>query len=91
MPGEVTREGKELIERWEAANRAVKNIKSSLNRAECEARNAERALGRWLLPSDAVAGEVFNVWYGNDLIQVTTAEDYAQYNQNFKVNMRRRK
>lgn len=62
---EPTREGTDLVVRWERATEALERARSAKNSAECEASNAETALGKWLLPKDAQPGEVFMVAYGS--------------------------
>jgi hypothetical protein len=68
---DVTNEGERLIKDWQAALTAKDRAKSDLNRAECEAMNAENALAKWLTPDKAEPGEKFSVWYGNGLVEVT--------------------
>jgi hypothetical protein len=71
----VTEEGKHLIERWEHAKTNAADLKRSLNKAECEESNSSHALGKWLMPHDAKLGEVFSVWHGDSLIEVTVTEN----------------
>ena len=70
MTGDVTKKGVELIDRWKATQKEVEAAKRALSRAECDFRNAENELAKWLLPRDAKPGEVFCIWHGRQLIQV---------------------
>ena len=65
---QVTNEGLDLIRRWKLAAQQEADLKTRLNRAECELRNAEEALAKFLIPNDAKANENFCVWYGDSLI-----------------------
>ena len=66
---DVTNEGLVLInKRWKASTEQLMRLKNQINRAECEAKNAEEALAKFLLPSDALATETFCVWYVDSLI-----------------------
>jgi hypothetical protein len=69
--GEVTSEGKRLIDAWLGALQRIAGAKRELNSAECDENNTRRALAKWLTPDDAVAGEKIAVWYSDSLIQVT--------------------
>ena len=64
----VTRDGEDLIKRWKLAAKQVADLKASLSKAECELRNSETDLAKWLLPDDAEADEKFCVWFGNSLV-----------------------
>ncbi len=70
----VTFVGEELITRWTQATQHVEDLKQSLIMAECAVANANNALGKWLMPCDAKIGEVFSVWHGDSLIEVTVTE-----------------
>lgn len=85
MSEDVTKQGKELIERWKSADVSLNHAKSNLNRAECELSNATNALGKWLSPDDAKEGEQFSVWYGDSLI---TSE--SKGNMSYKITVRKR-
>jgi len=65
---DVNNEGLILIKRWKASTEQLAKLNNQINRAECEAKNAEEALASFLLPSDAHANEIFCVWYGDSLI-----------------------
>ncbi len=67
----LTSQGEALVKDWASASARVERLKSELNRAKCEADNAETALSKWLLPPDAVVGEKVAVWFGDSLIQAT--------------------
>lgn len=66
---DVTREGARLIAEWMRATEAVKRCRMDLNRAECDEKNAQLALGKWLMPDDAKVGEKIAVWEGTSLFQ----------------------
>ena len=65
---QVNNEGLVLIKRWKASTEQLMRLRNQINRAECEAKNAEQALAEFLLPSDAKASEIFCVWYVDSLI-----------------------
>lgn len=65
---QVTNEGLDLIKRWKFTVEDAAHLRGRLNRAECELKNAEEALAKFLLPDDALASETFCVWYGDSLI-----------------------
>ena len=69
---DVTRDGDDKIKRWKRAALEVENLKSRLNKAECESSNAETDLAKWLLPDDAMTHERFCVWYGDSLLAART-------------------
>ena len=71
---DITSEGKRLIEVWLAQGVRVEQAVSELNSARCAQANSERALAKWLMPSDAKAGEKIAVWHGDSLIQVEVKE-----------------
>lgn len=50
------------LKRWHEAQRALNELKSRINGAECELRNATDALGKQLCPEDAVNEEEFSIW-----------------------------
>ena len=60
-----------LINSWLNAIEGEKQAKRGLNKAECDVANTRMALGKWLMPDDAKEGEVFSVWHGDSLIEVT--------------------
>lgn len=73
--GDVTNEGKELIERWRAADKRVAALRVDLLKAQRELQTAEEKLAMWLLPTDAMEGEKFCVWYGDSLISAKELEN----------------
>ena len=82
---EPTKDGKDYIDRWTAAQEEVRRCKSSLNSAECEMSNSTNALGEWMMPNDAKNGEKFCVWYGDSMIQVV-----KQVNGDYDITVRAR-
>lgn len=70
---EITRDGSELVKRWLATVDELKRSKDAVNRADCDERNAQSALAKWLMPSDMGNGEKVAVWFGDSLIQVELA------------------
>jgi hypothetical protein len=68
--GDVVSEGVQLINRFRSAQQGVQESKRALNSAECELSNAERALAKWLMPSDMKPGEKIAVWHSDWLFQV---------------------
>lgn len=85
MDSDVTREGRNLIDRWSRAVSQLKAAKNAVTRAECELSNATNALGKWLMPDDAKEGEKFCVWHGDSLIQ---AENKG--NRHHAISVRKR-
>lgn len=72
---EITTDGKRLVDNWRAAQERLERSRREVNSAECELSNSASALSKWLMPKDAKPGEVFSVWYGDSLIQVTVSHD----------------
>lgn len=70
---DVTSEGARLIAAFLAAQKSVDMARSALNSAECDRDNSERALAKWLMPSDMKPGEKIAVWHGDSLFQVELA------------------
>jgi hypothetical protein len=68
---EVTREGRELIQRWVNADAGVSQAQRELKRAEEHLNETANALAEWLLPADAMCGETIAIWHGSSLIAVT--------------------
>ncbi len=68
-PDNVSADGRRLIEQWFSAQTEVERCKERLRTAETDEANATLAVGKWLLPSDARAGEKIAVWFGDSLIQ----------------------
>ncbi len=77
MTDEITHEGKAHIERWQRAITQLADAKSAVNRADCELSNATNALGKWLMPDDAMEGEKFCVWHGDLLIAAENKGNHA--------------
>lgn len=76
----VTDKTFQLVERWDHAVERVERLRQELNSAECEQRNAETALGKWLVPADAQEGEQYNIWFGARIVTVlvnTPAHDFT--------------
>lgn len=71
--GDVTSEGKRLIDQWVRSRDHVAQLKRQLNSAECDMMNNHNALAKWLLPDDAKPGEKIAVWHGDNLVQVEVA------------------
>lgn len=65
---DITKDGEQKIKRWKYASELITSLKSQLSKAECELKNAETDLAKWLLPKDAISGEVIAVWFGDSLI-----------------------
>lgn len=65
---DVTNDGLDLIKQWKFSSEEVAALRRRLNRAECDLKNAEEVLAKFLLPDDAKASETFCVWYGDSLI-----------------------
>lgn len=80
-------EGKDLIESWQSAMKAVEFAKDALRGAETNLTNAINLLGKWMLPRDAKSGEKFSVWNGSELIEV---EYTINGSCDFKVKVRPR-
>lgn len=72
--GDVTSEGRRLIDGWTAAVTNERRVRTSLDSASQSRAAAEQALAKWLLPHDAKPGETIAIWYGDGLIQVENTE-----------------
>lgn len=70
-----TKETLDLVKNWTHSLRDVKQCKAALNSAECSLLNAENALGKWLTPKDAAAGEVFMIWIGDGIVSITKTDE----------------
>lgn len=81
------RDGADLIKDWLHAQERLRRAKSEVNSAECDVNNSMRALAKWMLPTDARAGEKFCVWFGDSLIQV---EVMTEHNADPEVTIRTR-
>lgn len=66
----VASETAQRIKRWIDAERRLERAKDELESASSELDNVTNDLGRYLAPEDAAPGEVFNIWYGDGLVQV---------------------
>jgi hypothetical protein len=67
---DLIREGENLVAIFLAAQTELERQKSVLSGAECELRNAESELAKWLMPDDMQPGEKIAVWRGDSLFQV---------------------
>jgi hypothetical protein len=67
---DLTSEGDLLVREFLASQEALERARQDVNRAECNRNNAERALAKWLMPSDMEPGEKIGVWRGDSLFQV---------------------
>lgn len=99
MLGQVTREGDDLVKRFLSAQKDVESARRTMNSAECELSNAERALAKWLAPSDLKPDEKIGVWVGDSLllVEMVKRESYAVGGDNvshidydYKVTVRTR-
>jgi|SRR5581483_1354338 len=68
--GDVTREGERLLSCWLNAQEELQRAKNAVSRGECEVRNTESALAKWLMPPDMKPDEKIGVWVGDSLFQV---------------------
>lgn len=87
MVSETTTE--ELVEQWSRARASLKDAKQRVAFLECDLENSQNALGRRLVPADAMAGESFCVWTRIDrkqevLIQATKVDEHT-----FKLSIRK--
>ena len=74
MSGELTREGRTLVDNWLLHTREVGYARNKLNSAEATRKEAEERLVDWMLPDDAGFGERIAVWDGDSLIQVEVTD-----------------
>ena len=88
----VTDECERLIKAWRDTIDLTSSLRNELNRAETDRRNAAVALGRWLTPGDAKAGETFCVWHGDSLIsaEVITPSTTPAAGGDFRIGIRMR-
>lgn len=68
--GDVTNEGKQLIDSWMRGRQRVERAEDELVRARSDLGCAEERLAAWLTPSGAQPGEKIGVWFEDALIQV---------------------
>ena len=71
-------EGERLIDIWQSAQQSLEYAKQRLSKTECELSNATRELGKFLLPSDASAGERYCVWFGDSLISAEIVDVHGK-------------
>jgi len=71
---ELTSEGMRLVADYLGSIQSVQQAKDRLGSAECDLSNTERALAKWLMPSDMKPGEKIGVWLGDSLFQVELEE-----------------
>jgi len=74
---DVTADGARLIKAFLGAQEDLASAERSVSSSRCELNNAERALAKWLMPSDMKAGEKVAVWMGDSLFQVELAPQTA--------------
>lgn len=84
----ATRDGQALIAAWLSAGERERRLRGELIRAECDTHNAENALAKWMLPTDARPGEKIAVWQSDSLFQVEVGND--QPPSDHKVTVRTR-
>lgn len=82
----VVPEGQRLISAWERATADLALARRRLAEAERDQAEAERSLGRWILPPDAEPYEKIGVWNGKLLYVATLSGD----RETILVNIRRR-
>lgn len=72
MNEELTREGLDLVKAWVAAHREVEAARDKLARRQCDLRDAENALARWMAPpvTKPQPGEKIAIWCGDSLFQL---------------------
>lgn len=68
----LTHEGLDLVKAWVAAHQQVRSARDTLARRECDLRDAENALARWMAPpvTKPQPGEKISVWCGDSLFQL---------------------
>ncbi|WP_315759326.1 hypothetical protein [Bradyrhizobium sp. SZCCHNRI2007] len=68
----ATRQGRDLIKAWQDAVDRETRARHEETDALNNERSARKALGDWLMPSDAKPGETFSIWerdrYGNEVM-----------------------
>ena len=73
----LTQEGLTLVTAWVAAQREVEAARSTLARRQCDLREAEQALARWMAPAvtKPQPGEKISIWCGDSLFQLEVGGD----------------
>lgn len=84
--GQFNTEGETRLTRWQSIASALERLRSQVNKAEVEEMNARNKFGKFFTPEDAKPGEIFNVWLGSTLIEITTPSGDSM---NYKVNFRK--
>lgn len=88
MADEITKDGQRVIATWLSCQQREQRLRSELNRAECDTRNAEQEVAKWMLPTDAKPGEKICVWQHDSLFQVEVGN--TAHPHDHKVTVRAR-
>lgn len=75
----VVYEGERLVKNWWSAKAEAYRLRERANAAETEARNAEIALSKWILPRECKPNEQIAIWFGDSLIQATAETPVGSY------------
>ena len=82
----VTTKISQAIQRWANSTERVDAAGREARSADTQLCNETDALGRLLSPSDSKKGDVFSIWHGSQLLQVTV-EDLSG-NGTYKIEYR---
>ncbi len=72
-------EGERLVKDWWSAKNEARRLRERADAAETEARNAEIALSKWILPKECKPMEQIAIWFGDSLIQATAETPVGSY------------
>lgn len=64
----VSREGLSLVKDWCAAREEVQRYERHIARTQAQLKEAEEALGKWLLPRDPLPHEKYCIWVGDSML-----------------------
>ena len=84
----ISNEGVRALDRWDTAKKVMKSLEEQRVAAAAELSNATEALGNFMTPKDAKAGEIFNMVVESRFLQVTVAPAPPTYgipNSNYAI------
>jgi hypothetical protein len=76
-----------LIRDWALCRKRAEQAKRELSAAETALANATNALGKWLVPLEAVGEEPFNLWVGSGIL---TASRLKNHTNDYAVHWRKK-
>lgn len=83
---EISKKGRERIEKWAAAFADNESCKAEARKAEAHLKNAIIELGGLAVPPEIGTGETVLVWYDDSIIAITQT---ASLPRSFKIEIRK--